>query len=37
MSRAVELRDRLRRYYTTYYRDVLGIPDWSALVSLREE
>ena len=37
MSRAVELRDRLRRYYTTYYRDVLGIPDWSVLVSLREE
>ena len=37
MSRAVELRDRLRRYYTTYYRDVLGIPDWSVLVGLREE
>jgi ubiquinone/menaquinone biosynthesis C-methylase UbiE len=37
VSRAVELRDRLRRYYTTYYRDVLGIPDWSGLVDLREE
>ena len=37
MSRAVELRDRLRRYYTTYYRDVLGIPGWSELVGLREE
>jgi SAM-dependent methyltransferase len=37
VSRAVELRSRLRRYYTTYYRDVLGIPDWSVLVSLREE
>lgn len=37
MSRAVELRDRLRRYYTTYYRDVLGIPDWSVLVGLRED
>ncbi len=37
VSRAVELRDRLRRYYTTYYRDVLGIPDWSALVGLRED
>ena len=37
MSRAVELRDRLRRYYTTYYRDVLGIPDWSVLVGVREE
>jgi SAM-dependent methyltransferase len=37
VSRAVDLRSRLRRYYTTYYRDVLGIPDWSVLVSLREE
>ncbi|HUM16454.1 MAG TPA: class I SAM-dependent methyltransferase [Candidatus Nitrosotalea sp.] len=37
MSRAVELRDRLRRYYTTYYRDVLGIPDWSVLVQRRED
>jgi SAM-dependent methyltransferase len=37
VSRAVELQSRLRRYYTTYYRDVLGIPDWSVLVSLREE
>ena len=37
MSRAVELRSRLRHYYTTYYRDVLGIPDWSALVELRED
>lgn len=33
----VELRDRLRRYYTTYYRDVLGIPDWPVLVDLRED
>lgn len=37
MSGAVELRERIRRYYTTYYRDVLGIPDWSVLVDLREE
>jgi len=37
VSRAVELRDRVRRYYTTYYRDLLGIPDWSVLVGLREE
>jgi SAM-dependent methyltransferase len=37
VSGAVELRDRLRRYYTTYYRDTLAIPDWSTLVSLREE
>ncbi len=37
MNRAVELRSRLRHYYTTYYRDVLGIPDWSALVELRED
>ena len=25
MSRALELRDRLRRYYTTYYRDVRAL------------
>ncbi len=37
MSAAVSLRDRLRRYYTTYYRDVLGIPDWPVLVDLRED
>jgi len=37
VSGAIELRDRLRRYYTTYYRDILAIPDWSVLVSLREE
>ena len=37
MSSAVELRERLRRYYTAYYRDTLGIPSWAALVALREE
>ncbi|HTG10872.1 MAG TPA: class I SAM-dependent methyltransferase [Candidatus Eisenbacteria bacterium] len=37
MSRAVELRARVRRYYTSYYRDVLGIPDWAVLVGLRED
>jgi ubiquinone/menaquinone biosynthesis C-methylase UbiE len=37
VSAAVSLRDRLRRYYTTYYRDVLGIPDWPVLVDLRED
>ncbi len=37
MSSAVELRERLRRYYTAYYRDTLGIPNWAALVALREE
>ena len=37
MSRAIELRDRVRRYYTSYYRDVLGIPDWAVLVGLRED
>jgi ubiquinone/menaquinone biosynthesis C-methylase UbiE len=37
VSRAGELRERLRRYYTVYYRDVLGIPDWEVLVSLRED
>jgi len=26
VSAVVELRDRLRRYYTAYYRDTLGIP-----------
>jgi 2-polyprenyl-3-methyl-5-hydroxy-6-metoxy-1,4-benzoquinol methylase len=33
----LELRTGLRRYYTTYYRDVLGIPTWAELVVLREE
>jgi len=37
VSSAVELRERLRRYYTAYYRDTLGIPSWAALVALREE
>ena len=31
-----ELQAQLRRYYTRYYRDVLGIPDWDALVAHRE-
>ena len=30
------LTERLRRYYTSYYRDLLGIPDWATLVRLRE-
>lgn len=30
------LTERLRRYYTSYYRDLLGIPDWTTLVRLRE-
>jgi SAM-dependent methyltransferase len=34
---SAELRQRLRRYYTAYYRDTLGIPDWQALVAGREE
>ena len=33
----MELRERLGRYYTAYYRDTLGIPSWAALVALREE
>jgi 2-polyprenyl-3-methyl-5-hydroxy-6-metoxy-1,4-benzoquinol methylase len=37
VSSAVELRERLRRYYTAYYRDTLGIPSWPTLVALREE
>lgn len=35
MSATLDLQERLRRYYTTYYRDVLGIPDWPVLVDLR--
>jgi len=31
------LRGRIRKYYTGYYRDTLGIADWSTLVALREE
>jgi len=37
VSAAVELRARLRRYYTAYYRDTLAIPDWATLVELREK
>jgi SAM-dependent methyltransferase len=37
VSEAVELQERLRRYYTVYYRDTLAIPDWAELVRLREE
>ncbi len=29
------LRDRLRAYYTRYYRDALGIPGWRDLVRVR--
>jgi len=32
----VSVTDRLRRYYTAYYRDTLGLPDWANLVTLRE-
>ena len=31
-----ELAERLRHYYTRYYRDTLGIPDWAAHVAHRE-
>ncbi len=34
VSRA-ELHESIDRYYTAYYRDTLGIPDWSVLVELR--
>lgn len=37
MTDAAGLSDRLRRYYTGYYRDALGIPDWMTLVRLRED
>jgi SAM-dependent methyltransferase len=31
------LRERIREYYTGYYRDTLGIAGWSTLVALRED
>jgi len=37
MTAAAELRERVRRYYTAYYRDALGIADWPVLVDLRQE
>lgn len=37
MSGEALLRERVRAYYTAYYRDVLGIPDWSVLVALRQD
>ena len=37
MSLDLELHDRIRSYYTAYYRDALGIPDWPVLVALREQ
>lgn len=37
MSRPAELHESAERYYTAYYRDTLGIPDWSALVHLRRQ
>ena len=37
MSQPPELRESIDRYYTAYYRDTLGIPDWSALVRRRRE
>ena len=37
MSRAAELHESTDRYYTAYYRDTLGIPDWSVLVQLRRQ
>lgn len=32
---AEPVAERLRRYYTRYYRDTLGIPGWADLVSVR--
>ncbi|PYN81562.1 MAG: hypothetical protein DMD96_09915 [Candidatus Rokuibacteriota bacterium] len=37
MSEPAALRESTDRYYTAYYRDTLGIPDWRALVTLRRE
>ena len=36
-SERAELHEFTDRYYTAYYRDTLGIPDWSALVRLRRD
>ena len=36
MTPTTELQERLRRYYTGYYRDTLGIPEWKPLVALRD-
>lgn len=36
MRPETELPDRLRRYYTRYYRETLGIPDWATLVEHRQ-
>ncbi len=37
MSLETLLRERVRAYYTAYYRDCLGIPDWPTLVALRQQ
>ena len=37
MNQPLELRESATRYYTAYYRDTLGIPDWSAFVRRRGE
>jgi len=37
VSHSPALRESTDRYYTAYYRDTLGIPDWSALVRRRGE
>jgi hypothetical protein len=37
VSQPLELRESATRYYTAYYRDTLGIPDWSAFVRRRGE
>jgi len=37
VTAATDLRERVRQYYTVYYRDVLGIADWPILVDLRQE
>ena len=37
VSAGAELHESTDRYYTAYYRDTLGIPDWSVLVQLRRQ
>ena len=37
LSAQAKLHELTDRYYTAYYRDTLGIPNWGALVALRCE
>ena len=37
VSEPADLLASTDRYYTAYYRDTLGIPDWTTLVQLRRQ